>query len=102
MSEPQPRGGGVDLQVWLAVTRNTGVDRTHLGDDHRAYMRALVERGLVFASGPTSPSPGEEPNGGATALLVADEHEARRVMDDEPYIRNGARTYELKIGRAHV
>jgi Uncharacterized protein conserved in bacteria len=85
----------IDLTVWLVITRNTDVDRGDLRDDHRAYMASLVERGLIFASGPTATAPDDESNGGATALRVADEAEARAVMDVEPFIRNGARTYEL-------
>lgn len=85
----------IDLTVWLVLTRDTGVDRAGLSADHRAYMASLVDRGLVFASGPSSRVPGAESNGGATVLRVADEAEARAIMEAEPYIRNGARSYEL-------
>lgn len=84
-----------DLQLWLAITRNTGVDRAPLRDAHREYMAGLVAQGRIFASGPTAATVDGESNGGATALLVADAAEARRIMDEEPFVRAGARTYEL-------
>ncbi|MGO4690367.1 YciI family protein [Glaciibacter sp. 2TAF33] len=84
-----------DVQLWLVVTRNTDTDRGVHRAAHRDYMRLLVERGLVFASGPASVDHGEAPFGGATVLRVPDATEARRLMDDEPFIRAGARTYEL-------
>lgn len=84
-----------ELPLWLALTRNTEADRSALRDAHRAYMRALVERGVVFASGPVAHAHDAESYGGATVLRVADEAEARRIMDDEPYIQGGTRTYEL-------
>jgi hypothetical protein len=58
-------------------------------------MRRLVADGLVFASGPAAADPGEEPFGGATVLRVDTVEEARRIIEAEPYVRAGERTYEL-------
>lgn len=85
----------IDLKLWLVVSRNSDVDRDPLREAHRAYMASLVDRGLVFASGPMAPTFDSESNGGVTALRVADEAEAHRIMRAEPFISNGARTYEL-------
>lgn len=85
----------IDLQLWLVVTRNTAVDRTPLRTAHREYMAGLVSRGVIFASGPVAATPEGTSNGGATVLRVSDEIEVRRIMDEEPFVRGGARTYEL-------
>lgn len=85
----------IDLQLWLVITRNTDVDRAPLRTAHREYMAELVARGVIFASGPIAQSADGESYGGATALQVADAAEARRIMDCEPFVGGGARTYEL-------
>jgi len=85
----------IDLQLWLVITQNTAKDRSALKTAHRAYMADLVAHGVIFASGPVAASPTEESHGGATVLRVAEKAEARRIMEDEPYVREGARTYQL-------
>ena len=85
----------LDLQLWLVITRNTDVDRAPMRAAHREYMAGLVSRGVIFASGPTATTADGESHGGATALHVAEAAEARRIMDGEPFVRGGARTYEL-------
>lgn len=85
----------IDLRLWLVITANTDVDRAPLRAAHREYMAELVAREVVFASGPVAESADGESHGGATVLHAADANEARRIMDDEPFVRGGARTYEL-------
>jgi uncharacterized protein YciI len=58
-------------------------------------MAGLVEGGVIFASGPTAPDVNAPFNGGITILQVSDREQAKRIMDAEPYINGGARTYEL-------
>ena len=85
----------IDLKLWLVILQNTPLDRAPLRTAHRDYMAGLVARGVIFASGPTASNPQETSHGGATVLRVADEDEARRVMDSEPFVKGGARTYKL-------
>lgn len=62
-------------------------------DEHRAYLRALQEAGIVIASGPFDPR-----SGGALLLRVPDEgaREALdRVRDGDPFTRTGMAQYEL-------
>lgn len=100
-SAEHPSTPAGDLDVWLVVTRNTDADRSAHRDAHRAYMSELVSRGLIFASGPASDQLGGEPFGGVTVLRVADVNAARSIMDAEPYVKNGTRTYELIAWRVH-
>ncbi len=62
-------------------------------DEHRAYLRGLLESGTLIASGPLDPR-----TGGALLLRVPDEavHETLdRVRDNDPYVKNGMAQYEL-------
>lgn len=85
----------IDLELWLVLAHNTDVDRAPLRADHRDYMADLAARGVIFASGPVAETTGGNPHGGVTILHAADAREARRIMDEEPFVRGGARTYEL-------
>ncbi|WP_235939579.1 YciI family protein [Occultella kanbiaonis] len=64
------------------ITRTTEMDR--IRPDHRAFLRDLLERGTLLASGPwlDSATPG------ALLLLAADDADAaRRILDDDPFQR---------------
>ena len=60
---------------------------------HRAYLRGLLERGTLLASGPFVPR-----SGGALLLRVPSEdvHAALdRIRDEDPFTRAGVAQYEL-------
>jgi uncharacterized protein YciI len=62
-------------------------------DEHRAYLRALHEQGLLIASGPFEPRSGgglllRVPDEGATAALDA-------IRDGDPFTKTGCAQYEL-------
>jgi uncharacterized protein YciI len=59
------------------------------------YMNALEARGALFASGPFV-QPGVVVGDGLSILNTSDEAEARRWMDDEPLIKRGLRSYNLR------
>ena len=62
-------------------------------EDHRAYLRGLMERGLLLASGPFDPR-----SGGALLLRVpdGDVHAALdRIRDRDPFTLHGIAQYEL-------
>lgn len=62
-------------------------------DEHRAYLRALKERGLLVASGPFDPR-----SGGALVLRVPDEDvqgTLDRIRDGDPFTTLGMAQYEL-------
>jgi uncharacterized protein YciI len=74
-------------------------------DEHRAYLRTLVEAGLLLASGPLDPR-----SGGALLLRVPDDAVAAtldRIRDDDPFTKSGMAQYELlpwapNIGRERL
>ena len=62
-------------------------------DEHRAYLRALQERGLLLVSGPFEPR-----NGGGLLLRVPDEGAVEAldaIRDGDPFTRTGCAQYEL-------
>jgi uncharacterized protein YciI len=62
-------------------------------DEHRAYTRALKEKGVLVASGPFSPR-----IGGALLLRLPDEGHlaaALAVRDGDPFVKQGIAQYEL-------
>jgi uncharacterized protein YciI len=62
-------------------------------DAHRAYLRGLMERGLVLVSGPLDPR-----TGGVLLLRVPDEGAREtldRIRDEDPFTQTGMAQYEL-------
>lgn len=59
-------------------------------DEHRSYLRALQERGILLASGPMQPR-----HGGALLLRVPDAAALDLVRDDDPFTHTGMAQYEL-------
>ena len=62
-------------------------------EDHRAYLRELMERGVLLASGPQVPR-----SGGALLLRVPDDDAAAtldRVRDGDPFVQRGLAQYEV-------
>ncbi|WP_437840696.1 YciI family protein [Sorangium sp. So ce1153] len=62
-------------------------------DEHRAYLKRLLEQGLLLASGPFDPR-----HGGALLLRVPDESVAAtldQIRDGDPFIQKGVAQYEL-------
>ena len=62
-------------------------------DEHRAYLRVLMDQGTLLASGPFHPR-----TGGALLLRVPDDNANAaldRVRDGDPFTTRGIAQYEL-------
>ncbi len=64
-------------------------------DEHRAYLKKLMQRGLLLASGPFSPR-----TGGALLLRVPDaigamEGTLDSIRDNDPFTKMGIAQYEI-------
>jgi uncharacterized protein YciI len=68
--------------------------RPHVAE-HLRYMNDLEERGLLFASGPFLQE-GVLVGDGLTILRADSLEHARRLMEEEPLIKRGMRTFELR------
>jgi uncharacterized protein YciI len=63
--------------------------------DHLVYMNALEADGRLWASGPFVQE-GVRVGDGLTILSTTTIEEAQRAMEEEPLIKRGLRTFELK------
>jgi uncharacterized protein YciI len=62
-------------------------------DEHRAYLRALKQKGTLIASGPLDPR-----NGGALLLRLpegAGDAELLAVRDGDPFVKHAVAQYEV-------
>jgi uncharacterized protein len=63
--------------------------------EHLEYMNSLEEKGVLFASGPFI-QPGVLVGDGLTILHTDTFEEARALMENEPLIKLGFRTFDLR------
>jgi uncharacterized protein len=64
--------------------------------EHLEYMNSLEEKGMLFASGPFI-HPGVLVGDGLTILQTDTLEEARALIESEPLIKLGFRTFELRL-----
>jgi uncharacterized protein YciI len=65
---------------------------------HRAYMHRLIAEGRVVCAGSFPP----DHDGGLFLYDVSSLEEAQRLVDEDPYLREGAvRTYKLRRYEVH-
>lgn len=87
-------------RVWVVLSKPvSGLDgmMPHL-EDHLTWLIELERTGAVFASGPFLPSAdGEPPSGeGMTILRAETREEAEALARQDPFVRAGVRTFELR------
>ena len=63
---------------------------------HLEFMIALEKKGVLFASGPLSASPGAPAGDGLTILRAASADEARTIASADPFVVNKLRTFEVR------
>ena len=84
------------LRLFVMMRRVLDAERMRsVRDEHLRWMVEHERRGILFLSGPLVSLDGTIALNGMTALRAADAAAARRIADDEPYIKHGAMTYEL-------
>jgi uncharacterized protein len=83
------------LYVVLSTAKRGANLKPHLAA-HLEYMIGLEKEGLLFASGPFSPSNGGAPGDGMTILRTATLKQARVIASRDPFVVNGLRTFEAR------
>jgi uncharacterized protein YciI len=83
------------LYVVLTTAKRGSDLKPHLAD-HLEYMIGLENKGLLFASGPFSPSDGGAPGDGMTILRTKSLKQARAIAARDPFFRGGLRTFEIR------
>lgn len=85
------------LYVVLSIPLDGGADKLPLHlPDHLEYMIANEKKGIVFASGPLSEADGSQRGRGLTILRASSLDEARKLAEQDPFVVNGVRTFELR------
>ena len=63
---------------------------------HLEYMIGLEKRGVLFASGPLADAEGKTRGDGLTIVRATSAAEARKIAEQDPFVVNGLRTYEVR------
>jgi uncharacterized protein YciI len=63
---------------------------------HLEYMIGLEKKGVLFASGPLSDAEGKTRGDGLTIIRAANAADARRIAEQDPFVLNKLRTFELR------
>lgn len=66
-------------------------------DRHLAYLNNLIDTGKVFAKGPFT-----DHSGGLIIFQTNTYEEAKELIENDPVILEGSRSYELKEWRSNV
>jgi uncharacterized protein len=83
------------LFVALSTARASAEQMLPHVTDHLEYMNSLEEKGVLFASGPFI-QPGVLVGDGLTIFQTNTLEEARALMENEPLIKLGFRTFDLR------
>ncbi|WP_158792866.1 YciI family protein [Granulicella sp. L60] len=83
------------LFVALSIARATAEQMSAHVAEHLEYMNGLEAEGLLFASGPFIQT-GVLVGDGLTILQTKTIEEARALMENEPLIKLGLRTFDLR------
>lgn len=85
----------LDRQLWVALSKPLA-DRDAIAarlPEHLDFMIGLEREGILFGSGPFLGGAFGE---GMTILRAATADDARAILDRDPFVVAGLRTYELR------
>jgi uncharacterized protein YciI len=87
----------VKKTLYVAISRaiSTSEDMLPFVAEHLRYMNELERRGVLFGSGPFV-QPGVIVGDGLTILRADSIEGARLLMEEEPLIKRGMRTFDLR------
>ena len=63
---------------------------------HLEYMVGLEKKSVLFASGPLADAEGKTCGDGLTIVRATSAAEARKIAEQDPFVVNGLRTYEVR------
>jgi uncharacterized protein YciI len=63
---------------------------------HLEFMIGLEKAGVLFASGPLADGEGKMRGDGLTIVRAANTADARKIAEQDPFVVNGLRTFELR------
>jgi len=84
------------LYVVLSKGGATPEQISALLPQHLEFMIGLEKKGVLFASGPLSDAEGKIRGDGLTIIRAANAADARRIAEQDPFVLNKLRTFELR------
>jgi len=84
------------LYVVLSKGGATPEQISALLPQHLEFMIGLEKKGVLFASGPLSDAEGKMRGDGLTIIRAANAADARRIAEQDPFVLNKLRTFELR------
>ena len=84
------------LYVILSKGGATADQIAALVPEHLEYMIGLEKKGVLFASGPLTTSPGAPAGDGLTILRASSEDEARAIASADPFVINKLRSFDVR------
>jgi uncharacterized protein YciI len=79
------------VRTFVSELRTIARPSRELVARHVEYLRALDTRGALVVCGPFV-----DGEGGMVCFTATDEHEARRIAMDDPFVREGARDCRVR------
>lgn len=81
---------------WINNPNSTREQHLEVLPDHLEFLMDLEKRGILFASGPLSVPDGVKQSFDGITILRADSfYDARGIVDGEPFVTRGLRSYEM-------
>jgi hypothetical protein len=98
MSQPSERVRELTRNMWkkkfyAVFWEGRDADLTPLLAEHLAYMIAVEKAGKMLASGPLDFGRSSD---GMTILRVNSESEAREIANNDPFVKNGVRSFTMR------
>jgi uncharacterized protein YciI len=85
------------VAIWALAPNVAPADLMPMLAEHLEFLHDLEQRGILFASGPLFDSDEAAPPGGGLSFFRADSMDAARALiETEPFVKAGLRTYTLK------
>ena len=84
------------LFVILSMGNATPEQIGALLPQHLEFMIGLEKSGILFASGPLADDKGKMRGDGLTIVRAEDAADARKIAEQDPFVVNGLRTFELR------
>lgn len=82
--------------LWINDPNATHEQHMAVLPAHVAFLLDLEERGILFASGPFRPPEGQRADfNGMTILRASGPDEVQGILETEPFVAQGLRTYRL-------
>lgn len=83
---------------WIDAPHATREQHIEVLPDHLDFLMDLEKRGILFASGPLSVPNGAKQSFNGMTILRADSFvDAREIVEREPFVTRGLRTYQLHV-----